>query len=48
VVFALLVAAATGMWLRSRTIHVDQHNVNDDWDPVAAPATEERVPVTAS
>jgi PiT family inorganic phosphate transporter len=34
--FLLLVASATGMWLRSRRVPVGQHNVNDDWDPVAA------------
>src|SRR5689334_21419630 len=47
VVFALLVASAAGMWLRSRTMRVDQHNVNDEWDPVAAPApADDRVPAT--
>ncbi|WP_433307584.1 anion permease [Actinoplanes sp. CA-030573] len=38
VIFGLLVAAAAGMWLRSRRIPVDSHNVNDEWEPVATPA----------
>jgi PiT family inorganic phosphate transporter len=47
--FLLLVAFATGMWLRSRRVPVDQHNVNDDWDAVAAPADlPERVAATAA
>ncbi|GIF20450.1 PiT family inorganic phosphate transporter [Actinoplanes tereljensis] len=41
VVFAVLVAAAIGVWFRSRRAPVGSHNVNDDWDPVAA---EEPVP----
>ncbi|MCU7731036.1 inorganic phosphate transporter [Actinoplanes sp. KI2] len=49
VMFLLLVAAAAGMWLRSRRVPVDQHNVNDDWDAVASPAElPERVPATAA
>ncbi|MEU0545225.1 inorganic phosphate transporter [Nocardia sp. NPDC005978] len=41
VVFALLIAAATFIWLRSRRTAVNSHNVNDDWqqqtDAPAAP-----------
>jgi PiT family inorganic phosphate transporter len=47
VVFALLVVTAAGMWLRSRRVRVDQHNVNDDWDAVVAPA-EVAAPVTVA
>jgi PiT family inorganic phosphate transporter len=47
--FLLLVASATGMWLRSRRGPVDQHNVNDDWDAVAVPADlPERVAAPAA
>lgn len=33
VVFAILVAAATYMYLRSKKHAVGHHNVNDDWEP---------------
>jgi PiT family inorganic phosphate transporter len=48
VIFAVLVAAATMVYLRSRRAPIDQHNVNAAWDPV--PQDErQRVPVrTAS
>jgi PiT family inorganic phosphate transporter len=36
VIFAILVALAGFMYLRSRRERVDQHNVNDEWDPAAA------------
>jgi PiT family inorganic phosphate transporter len=51
VMVLLLVASATAMWLRSRRIPVDQHNVNDDWDAVATPADLPELvaaPVTAA
>ena len=49
VMVLVLVAAATAMWLRSRRIAVDQHNVNDDWDAVAVQAAApERVAATAA
>jgi PiT family inorganic phosphate transporter len=48
VVAALLVAASAAMWLRSRRLAVGHHNVNDDWDPVAAPPADDRVPATAA
>ncbi|MCM4084108.1 inorganic phosphate transporter [Paractinoplanes hotanensis] len=38
VIFVLLLAAAAGMWLRSRHAPVDHNNVNDEWEPVPAPA----------
>ncbi|GAA2628119.1 phosphate transporter [Paractinoplanes durhamensis] len=37
VVFALLVAAAVAVWLRSRRAPIGSHNVNDDWDVAAGP-----------
>ena len=37
-VFVLLVAAAVGMYLRSRRTPVDHNNVNDEWD--SAPAQD--------
>nr|WP_221379990.1 inorganic phosphate transporter [Actinoplanes polyasparticus] len=45
VIFVLLLAAATGMWLRSRHAPVDHNNVNDEWEPVpaSAPAPSEKV-----
>nr|BFE70940.1 hypothetical protein GCM10020092_042410 [Actinoplanes digitatis] len=55
VVFVILLVLAALMYLRSRRIRVDHHNVNDAWegDPVAAPAAEaspaaESVPVRAA
>jgi PiT family inorganic phosphate transporter len=36
VVFAILAALATWMWLRSRRAPVDHTNVNNDWDSEAA------------
>jgi inorganic phosphate transporter, PiT family len=48
VVFALLVAFAVAVWLRSRRTPISHENVNDDWDPVASPAAAPaRVPVGA-
>ncbi|GIM98133.1 inorganic phosphate transporter [Paractinoplanes toevensis] len=44
VIFALLVAAAVYMYLRSRREPVGHHNVNDEWED--APA-QERVPASA-
>ena len=41
VVFLVLIASATAMWLRSRRIPVGEHNVNDDWVP---PAEQARLP----
>ena len=41
VVFALLVAAAIAVWLRSRRAPIGHHNVNDEWEDAPAP---ERVP----
>ncbi|WP_250037970.1 inorganic phosphate transporter [Paractinoplanes maris] len=46
VIFALLLVAAGGMWLRSRLAPVDHTNVNDEWDEPAAAA--ERVPAGAT
>jgi PiT family inorganic phosphate transporter len=34
VVFALLVSAAVGAWLRARRTPIDHRNVNDDWEVV--------------
>jgi PiT family inorganic phosphate transporter len=45
VVFAILCALATRMWLRSRREPVDHSNVNDDWD-AAAPV--DKVPAGAA
>jgi inorganic phosphate transporter, PiT family len=48
-VFLLLVASAGAMWLKSRRAPVDQHNVNDDWEPVFdAPPAAPRVPAAAA
>jgi PiT family inorganic phosphate transporter len=52
-VFALLLLAAGGVWLRSRHTPVDQHNVNDDWDAGTGPApagldSTTRVPAAAN
>jgi PiT family inorganic phosphate transporter len=49
-VVALLIAAATGMWLRSRRIRVDHSNVNDDWGAVVPPVAGApgRLPATAA
>jgi PiT family inorganic phosphate transporter len=48
-VFVLLLAAAAGMWLRSRRAPIDQHNVNDDWEAaIGAPPADDRVPATAA
>jgi PiT family inorganic phosphate transporter len=44
VVFLVLLASAAAMWLRSRRVPVDEHNVNDDWNPVTAEAAEAAVP----
>ncbi|MEU4219986.1 inorganic phosphate transporter [Actinoplanes sp. NPDC026623] len=44
-VFAILVALAAFMYLRSRRGRVDQHNVNDDWE--GAPAAEPAEPAAA-
>ncbi|MEU7906822.1 inorganic phosphate transporter [Actinoplanes sp. NPDC049118] len=40
VVFVILLVLAASMYLRSRRVRVDHHNVNDDWDgaPAAEPA----------
>ena len=38
VIFALLCALATAMWLRSRREPVDHSNVNDEWADATAPA----------
>jgi len=47
--FVVLVASAGTMWLRSRRVPVDQHNVNDDWDAVSVPTeAPERVAATAA
>jgi PiT family inorganic phosphate transporter len=48
VIFAVLMAAATAVYVRSRRAPVDHHNVNAEWDP--APQDEQpRVPArTAS
>ena len=46
VVFLLLIAAATAMWLRSRRLPVGHHNVNDDWETVAPAPVPDRVPAT--
>ncbi|MFI5895069.1 anion permease [Actinoplanes sp. NPDC051513] len=48
VVVALLIVSATAMWLRSRRIRVDHSNVNDDWDAVAPPPAETRLPAAAA
>jgi PiT family inorganic phosphate transporter len=58
VVFALLVAAAIAVWLRSRRAPIGHHNVNDEWDPVtgepapatgsADPADPTRIPAAAA
>jgi PiT family inorganic phosphate transporter len=43
VIFAVLVAAAITVYVRSRRAPIDHHNVNDEWDP--APQDEQpRVP----
>jgi PiT family inorganic phosphate transporter len=47
-VFALLVVAAAAVWLRSRRTPIGQHNVNDDWEAVAPPPADDRVPVGAA
>ncbi|MET0492111.1 MAG: inorganic phosphate transporter [Actinoplanes sp.] len=44
-IFVLLLAAATFMYLRSRRTPVDHNNVNDEWE--AAP-TADRVPATTA
>jgi inorganic phosphate transporter, PiT family len=44
-IFVLLLAAATFMYLRSRRTPVDHNNVNDEWE--AAPAAD-RVPATTA
>ncbi|MFB9359983.1 inorganic phosphate transporter [Actinoplanes nipponensis] len=46
VIFAILVALAGLMYLRSRRERVDHHNVNDDWD--GAPAAAEPVPAATA
>ncbi|MCO8271172.1 inorganic phosphate transporter [Actinoplanes sp. TRM 88003] len=43
VIFTVLIAAAVGMWLRSRLAPVDHNNVNDEWEPVTAPTPAEKV-----
>ena len=48
VVFALLVAAAAAVWLRSRRTPIGRHNVNDDWEAVAPAPADDRVPVAAA
>ena len=48
VVFALLMAAAAAVWLRSRRTPIGRHNVNDDWEAVAPAPADDRVPVTAA
>ena len=49
VVFLVLVASATTIWLRSRRIPVGEHNVNDDWTAVTpGAAVPERVAATAA
>ncbi|MGV9410199.1 anion permease [Nocardia sp. NPDC003693] len=42
VVFALLIAAATLIWLRSRRTAVNSHNVNDDWQQPEGPGAAVR------
>jgi PiT family inorganic phosphate transporter len=36
VIFLVLIALATLMWLRSRRRPINQHNVNDEWDETPA------------
>jgi len=49
VVFAVLVAVAAGVWLRSRRTPVGSHNVNDEWEAAGetAPAAD-RIPATTA
>jgi PiT family inorganic phosphate transporter len=48
-VFALLLLASGGVWLRSRRVPVGHHNVNDEWEAAdaVAPAAD-RVPAAAA
>ncbi|MBB2986524.1 inorganic phosphate transporter [Terracoccus luteus] len=43
VVFAILVVAAVGMWMRSRLQPVGAHNVNDEWSESPADTTRATV-----
>ncbi len=40
VVVGLLLTVSTSLYLRSRKDAVDHHNVNDEWEPVSAPAQQ--------
>lgn len=40
-VFLILCGAAAYMWLHSRKAPIGHHNVNDDWDPVQEPESEQ-------
>jgi PiT family inorganic phosphate transporter len=49
VVFAVLIATAAGVWLRSRRTPIGHHNVNDDWEAVDdAPPAADRIPATTA
>ncbi|MGO1319445.1 MAG: inorganic phosphate transporter [Galactobacter sp.] len=47
VIFVLLVAACTAIWLRSRRNAVDSKNVNDDWNGSAEAETPDRESLAA-
>jgi PiT family inorganic phosphate transporter len=47
IVFIVMLAAATALWLQARKNNVSSHNVNDDWDGGVVPASATAEPIAA-